>query len=1055
MFSPHDITKIEKRCGWLRHWFYEPVQDLTVTMATTREHIRHLAVDHLQFGPISPGTSWGQEWDSAWFKTEYEITTPPHEKLFLQVNTGGESIVYIDGKAAGAIDRQHFEIPLTQRELVVGKHRILIESYGGHHIPSRDPAPRQLPKGQWQAPVYKHCRLVRRNEVAWHLYFDLRTLLEIALELPEDSLRRARILDTLSTVVDNIAWDTHDQSLQQTHCAAARKALAPLLALKNAPTTPTLHLVGHAHIDIAYLWPLSETIRKCGRTFATQLRIMEEYPEYIFLQSQAQAYAYVEKYYPEIFSRIKKAVQKSHWEVNGGMWVEPDTNIPSTESLIRQFLVGEQYFQQKLGVRSDTLWLPDVFGYSGNLPQIIKGCGIDYFVTSKIGWNATNRFPYDLFRWEGIDGTVVLAHYIKLTYNGQINPRALWTHWREFQPKELTDTVVHAVGFGDGGGGMTMENMEFARRLQDLEGAPKARFGTISDLMTRLADNQEAYPLWRGELYLELHRGTLTSQAWTKRNNRKLEFLLRETEILASAAYLLTGQYPSHELTELWKQVLTNQFHDILPGSSIEQVYTDCHRIYGEVANKALALRDQAMESLLDGMGKKSAEKPQLVLLNTLNWDRRDPLTLPVGTLDEDRYRIGDCTVKPALLPADGPVHITDEKGNPIPSQWSKERLVFIPEVKGMALRTYYLEPGHCPLPPEDPVVVTLQGQVACLENQLIRVEVDTNGQLLSVYDKEAQREVLPPGQRGNVVLMAEDLPLNYDAWEIEKYYRQAIEEVRGGTMTVIEEGPVQGRIRITRTFGEGSTWTQDIVLNTGSKRLDFETKVDWQEVHRLLKVAFPVDVNSREVNYEIQNGYITRPSHENTSWDQARFEVCGHKWCDISEPGYGAALLNDCKYGHDAVGNVLRLTLLKAATGPDATADRGIHVFTYAFLPHQGSLQAGEVSRYAHELNIPYGVELRKNDQPQMTDYQLLKLEGGQLFLHALKKAENSLALVVRFGELVGQRGKVALTFPKEAKTIAVTNHLEENPVLIATKTQRVELEIGPFEIKTLLVEI
>lgn len=1055
MFTEQDIKKIEKRCQWLKHWFYEPVMDLEVVMAPTKEHVRHLQIDHLQFVPISPGTPWGEEWESAWFKSTYEFKEAPGEKLFLQVETGGESIVYIDGKASAAIDREHHEIPLSAEELAPGKHTVLIESYAGHLIPKVNAVPVQLADNQWTRPVYRHCRLVRRNDVVWHLYFDLVTLFEVAKELPKDSLRRARILDTLNDVIDSITWDTSDVKLQRAQFAEARKQLAPLLSSQNSPTTPTLHMMGHAHIDIAWLWPLAETIRKCGRTFATQLRIMEEYPNYIFLQSQPQAYEYAEKYYPEIFERIKKAIAAGKWEANGGMWVEADTNVPSTESLIRQFLVGGQYFQEKLGVRSDTLWLPDVFGYSGNLPQIIKGCGIDYFITSKIGWNQTNRFPYDLFKWEGIDGTTILSHYIKLNYNGSINPSSLWAHWRAFQPKELSDTMVHPVGFGDGGGGMTMENMEFANRVVDLEGCPKARFGTVSDLMKKLAKNQDRYPSWRGELYLELHRGTLTSQAWTKRNNRKIEFLLREAEMLATVAYLLTGHYPGREFTELWKPVLTNHFHDILPGSSIERVYEDCDRIYTDGATKALELRQRAKEAIYSQLGKVATGRKQLVLLNTLNWDRQDPVSIPVGSVDPDRNRIGQCVVNDVALPADGPVHVVDREGNPVPSQWSPERLVFKPDVAATGLRAYYLQPGPCPVQPENPVSVRVEKDIAYLENHLIKVQVDQSGQLLSVYDKEAQREVLPQGKRGNVVLLAEDLPLYWDAWDVDRFYRAAVEEVTGGTLEVVEEGPLQVRVRVTRDFGAGSKWVQDIVLHGDSKRIDFETKVDWHEVHRLLKVAFPVDVNSREVNYEIQNGYITRPSHDNTSWDQARFEVCGHKWCDLAETGYGAALLNDCKYGHEAIGNELRLTLLKSAYGPDLNADQGVQVFTYSFLPHVGNLHEAGVVQEAHALNVPYGVEILDDQQLNLSSQQLLRIEGGQVFLHAVKKAEKSLGVVIRFGELVGQRSRVTLTLPAAAKRVAETNLVEENPVVIAINAQRVELELKPFEIKTLLVEL
>jgi len=477
MWTKRDLAKIDQRLEWLKRLFYVPVQPMELYIAETSENLSLEAAEQLSYTPFAGGP-WGEEWGSAWFKGQYTIdsgisqTVNSEERLFLQVDTGGESLVYIDGEAVGAIDRQHHEIPLRGLELDPGTHEVLIESYAGHHIDNRTKLTEHA-QHSWEAPVFKHCQLVRRNEAAWNLYFDMATLYNAANQLPEDSLRKTRIYQTLLEAVHSMAWDTADIEGRNRDFRRISERLAPLLEKKNSPTTPIVNWIGHAHIDVAWLWPIKETIRKCGRTFATQLRYFDEYSFYQFIQSQAQCYEFVEKHYPRIFSRIVDAVQDRRWEVNGGMWVEADTNLPSTESLIRQFLIGQSYFQSKFGVKTDVLWLPDVFGYNGNLPQIMRGCGIKYFVTSKIGWNDTNQFPYDLFRWYGIDGSDILVLFIKNTYNSDTKPEMLHKTWQEFISKQETDLILDTVGYGDGGGGVTMEQLEYAKCLADYRLLPE------------------------------------------------------------------------------------------------------------------------------------------------------------------------------------------------------------------------------------------------------------------------------------------------------------------------------------------------------------------------------------------------------------------------------------------------------------------------------------------------------------------------------------------------------------------------------------------------------
>jgi alpha-mannosidase len=1054
MISKLDIRQIEKRVSWLPKFFYIPIQEISLEIAETMEHRRELEISGLDFKPIQPGAAWGEEWGSAWFKGTYEIDKNTDEaKILLQTETEGESIVYINNRHIAAIDREHKEIPLTDTELQFGSHELLIESYAGHYIPSVDPVPSEFTKGSWQKPTYRHCRLVRRNDAAWHLYFDMSTLFQTAQELPDDSLRKANIFKALSKAVNMITWDTPDIKRRDQDFETARNFLAPFLALPNGPTTPTLNVMGHAHIDIAWLWPLSETIRKCGRTFATQLHMMKEYPEYKFLQSQPQAYEYVEKYYPKLFQEIITAVNEGKWEANGGMWVESDTNVPSAESLIRQFLIGKTYFLEKFNKESTFLWLPDVFGYNGNLPQILRGCDVDYFVTSKIGWNQTNRFPYDLFIWRGIDGSEVLATYIKNTYNSFTDPKSIWATWREFNQKELTDTIIDSVGFGDGGGGITMGHMEYAKRLEDLEGVPKLRFGFAETFLKSLDKNRSEYPRWVGELYLELHRGTLTSQAWSKRNNRKCEFLLREAELFASAANLFGASYPSEKLLESWKNLLTNQFHDILPGSSIGRVYEDCDRIYGEIAETGYDI----IHSSLDAISKKIPKLPRktdakrLTVFNTLNWDRTGRVSIPLEESDDLAFKIGNYTPHRCKLARREGLCIADSNGNRLPTQISGDKLVFLPKsIPGAGFESFSIEEGNR----ESDAICKVSATATGLENDFIAIKLDEHGQFVSIFDKEAKREVLPVGQKGNVLLLAEDLPNFWDAWDIDRSYRMALAPVYGEEkIEVIADGPIEAKVRVTRKFGQGSLWTQDIILGCESKQIDFETTVVWNETHRLLKVAFPIDVNATEASYEIQGGYIRRSTHENTSWDEAKFEVCGHKWADLSEEAYGAALMNDCKYAYECIDNEMRLTLLKSAIGPDPKADKGTHTFIYSFLPHIGGLSQAEVCLRAHELNVPYSVYTGTSQSMVSglpAKMQLLKVSGGQVFLQAMKKSEKDNSLVLRFSELAGMRSQIRLTLPRKPKKVCETNMIERD-IQILESSDSIKLEFRPFEIKSI----
>lgn len=1080
MVSLHDLVKIEKRLEWLEQWFYQPIKDIGLQIAQTDIYHNYDEISNSYYEPIERNQPWGEPWSSAWFRGEFEVDSQlvslleQNHRLLLQIETGGESLVYLNRQPIGAIDRKHKEIILQNKELSIGYHEIHIQSYAGHNIPGYEPKPAKLAAYNWRQPVYKHCRLVKRNQAAWQLYFDIAVLFYTAKELPEDSLRRIRILKKLVDVIDGITWETCEYENRNNQFKQASEKLASLLSLKNSVTTPLINLIGHSHIDIAWLWPIKETIRKCGRTFATQLRLLNEYPFYKFIQSQAQAYAFVEQYYPELFLQICDAVKQGKWEVNGGMWVESDTNIPSAESLIRQFLIGQSFFSTHFGKETSTLWLPDVFGYSGNLPQIMKGCGIKSFITSKIGWNDTNQFPYDLFRWRGIDGSEVLTLFIKNTYNSDTKPTSLWQNWREFICKESTDTILDSVGYGDGGGGITMEQLEYADRVQDLEGLPKTRFGFVRDLMNELEQRIDQYPVYFGELYMENHRGTYTTQAWTKRNNRKIEFLIREAEFYAASASLFVSdyKYPHQELNLLWQKILTAQFHDILPGSSINRVYVDCDQMYSQVAEKldqiiveALAQINSAYKDSTE-MPSKMPEKQELNVLiyNSLNWDRHDRVSIYFHNTNLHAKRISDYTISQLTLDPKQDYLVFDEHGEPIPTQMLDDRLIFLPKklpqlgtsgftiiskVDSDKLWSFYeSQPSHG-------VEGVLESGYGFLENQFLNIKINRYGQLISIYDKQAKREILTE-QPANQLLIAEDFPNNYDAWNIDRSYRDKAQVVYGNEqISLVASGPLEARIRVKRDLGSNSTFIQDIVLGSESRRIDFETKINWREKHRILKVSFPVNIYSTQAHYDIPGGYLARSTHRNTSWEKAQFEVPGHKWVDLSEPGYGVSLLNDCKYGYELVDNDIRLTLLKSPLAPDPSADQDIQVFTYSLYPHLGNLVEAGIPQRGFELNTEPRVFDIKQIESQKGMESWIVVESDQIWLQAVKQAEDNTGLILRFVELMGKHQAVTIRFKIKIETVWYTNMLEQQPEKISDKNAdySCKIEFTPFEIKTVKV--
>jgi alpha-mannosidase len=772
---------------------------------------------------------------------------------------------------------------------------------------------------------------------------------------------------------------------------------------------------------------------------------MEMYPEYIFLQTQPQLYEYMKEDYPEIYEQIKERISEGRWEAGGAMWLEADCNLPSGESLVRQILYGTKFLREEFGVECRYLWLPDVFGYSWALPQILKKSGIDVFMTTKISWNQYNRMPHDTFIWRGIDGTGILTHFITTpdpggnegafyyTYNGGISPFSIRGIWDGYRDKSLNRKLLLAYGFGDGGGGANREMLEMRRRLSELPGLPQVTTGRADRYFEELKKTVESADqyvhTWDGELYLELHRGTYTSQAYNKRMNRKLELLYREAEWLQVMSYV-TGKetasfQTSDELTKGWKIILRNQFHDIIPGSSIREVYEDSREEYLQAQHIGEKVCRQELAKLVE------QDDRVVTVINSAPWHRHEPVLVKKPAV-QGAWLASDDSVCTSQITEDG-------------------MLVYVPDVPGMGTTKLSfvsaVDEKKETIHRQEHFIPSQSG----IETPFYLVEWNEFGQFTRIFDKEAGREVLADGEAGNVFQVFEDKPKSrHEAWDVDIFYQEkqrTITDCR--SLELVEIGPLQAVYRIVWKYMD-SVISQDIVFYANSRRIDFRTRVDWHEQRQLLKVAFPVKIRATEATYDIQFGNVKRPTHWNTSWDIARFETVGHQWADLSERDYGVSLLNDCKYGYDIKENRMRLSLIKSALVPDETADQGEHIFTYSLYPHLGDWYSGGTVREAWSLNQPLTLCA---GNPLHNIMSLFEFSLANVMVDSVKPAESGEGIILRIHEYAGARGELAIKCGFPFKDWAETNLLEVP--LGEPNNGDMKTVIAPYEIKTFLIRL
>jgi alpha-mannosidase len=973
------------------------VENLQISPAVDR--IDYPAAQRLPYRPVKLGAQLGPLWATFWFRGQVAV---PREWRGSRVDllwiSHSEATLWRNGQPVQGLNHDP-----TGWDRSTRPEAVLVErARGGESVAFQIEMACNRPFGAPMQRTVEHlspfvldrCDIARFDPEAWELYHDFLVLQQLEADLAKEGAAADRSWAGELLAELNRFANFYDAADRRTW-PAARRILRRLYTRRSATQTHELSAIGHAHLDTAWLWPIAETHRKCVRTFTNQLDLMRQYPDFRFAASQAYQYEYIRTAHPRLFRRIAAAVRRGQWIPVGGTWVEPDCNLPSGESLVRQFLFGQRFFERFFGKRCSELWNPDVFGYNGQLPQIMRGAGIGRFLTQKLSWNRFNKPAHHTFVWQGIDGSEVLAHFPPAdTYNATASVAELRRSMRDYKDHDRSRHAFLLFGHGDGGGGPTREMIEVLRRARDLQGLPRTRMRSSEQFFERLERDYQDHRTITGELYFEYHRGTYTSQAHIKRANRRSEQLLHDVELLSSWRHVENAGrgYPARQLGQLWKQLLVQQFHDILPGSSIAQVYDDAKQVFAEIDRAGSQLRDRAARALIG-----PANAATLSAINTTAFRRSQVVSTPRG------------------------------------------RLVYV-QLDGHAIGSI----AACP----DEARLRQQGnRTLVLENRHLSARLAPDGRLLRLIHKASGREAL--AAPGNVLEIYEDRPTAFDAWDIDPFHLETGKPCPAATSWAIRrDDRLRVEIEFERRIGKRSHMRQTVRLDADSPYLEFHTEVDWQESHALLKVAFPANVRSMNATYEMQFGSVERPTHFNTSHDLARFEVPAHRWVDLGEHGFGVALLSDCKYGFSTLGGTMRMSLLRAPKMPDPQADRGAHTFAYALMPHSGTWQEAGVVAAAACFNAPVLLFPGKA-QPR----RLIEVDDANLVLDTIKRAEDDSDLVLRFYEAHGARGTARLRFGFPVRKARYANLLEDPGKSLALRHDRCALPYRPFEIITLRV--
>lgn len=1015
ILKPELVKRIEKFIIYLKDEVYEETIDLSAEYSEFEEWVPYANKDDLKYTPIKHGDKWGHPWNSAWFHIMGKVPASWNKRhIVARLQFNCELLIFDENgnptfalTNASVWDDQYIKDRVTVTENAKGGEQISIWIEAACNgifglstfaDPSRNDPNRH---GIFEGEI-KTLKLSVFDDNVYKLLNDFEVLYSIVEALESGVPRREKIITSLNDAID----------LYQYKRSNVQKSLTitnKLLSCKNGDSAMTTYCVGHAHLDTGWLWPVKESIRKAARTFAHQIKLIEKYPDYIFGASQPQHFQFLKDYYPGLYKEVKKQVEAGRIELQGGMWVEADCNLISGESMIRQILYGKNFFKDEFGIDVDNLWLPDVFGYSAAMPQILQKSGITTFMTQKISWNQFNKFPHHTFMWEGIDGTDILTHFLPTdTYNSYLTPKELIDGEKRFVENDVLDEFLTAFGIGDGGGGPREEQLERAIRMKNLEGVPKVKLSAAAELFSKLHKAKNKLNRWSGELYLELHRGTLTTQADVKKNNRRLERSLLNIEQIASL--LPYDNYPKTKLDTLYKKLLINQFHDILPGSSINKVYQNTRKEYNECNLK--------VNELLANVAKKifKEDNESIVVYNPLSFEFNNEFIIDHNILKSYDLFDGNTLIE------------TQECESGVACSLNLKPFEFKTLTKKEKTNT----------------TNSKDSDSFILENNLVKYTFNNNGVIVAAFDKELNKNFMV---LGNEFSLYSDMPNNWDAWDIDFTYENCLLEHANCTN---KENHISGNILSSLKFNytiSSSKISQYISLNNNSKALKIHTNVQWNERHKMLRLAFETSIRSDNASYDIQSGYVKRPTHRNSNLDVAKFECVAHKYTDISDFDYGVALLNDCKYGHKVFGSTLDINLLRSTTSPDADADIGVHDIVTTIYPHHGQLQESKVYEQSAMLNCPPLIFNNKNAIHAIKHPFEIKSAKG-INLEVIKHAEKENMHIIRLVETKGRVGNIVLKFNKQTKIIE-SDLMEWNDISVQT-TELLDLNFKPFEIKT-----
>ena len=980
---------------------------------------------------------WGGRDTYIWFRHRFTVPQALDGKILWYSVEAGDSgywqwanpqmCLYLNGQCIAGMDSNHRDVEFTQCAEGGKDYEVYISGY--------------TDTVYYERPVCFRPFLAAVDSEVLALYYDLKVAYDAAHEMDTDDMARVDLIGHVNAACNLLDLTGDRESLLRSVRTASAYVQEHIYTGNSGGKKPVIAAVGSTHIDVAWLWRYEQTREKVIRSFATAIRLIDKYPEYIFMCSQPQLYEFVKQDDPALYAEIKKRIAQGRWEVEGAMWIEADTNLTGGESLVRQLLFGKRFFRDEFGKNCEVLWLPDVFGYSAALPQILKKSGVPYFMTTKISWNEFNKLPYDTFYWRGIDGSEVLSHFIATkekvqaekdwmtTYNGQLNPSSVMGAWQRYQQKDLNREILCSFGHGDGGGGTSMQMVENGRRIaKGLPGVPDLKFSGVQEYYHRLErdlDGKTRVPHWDGELYFEYHRGTYTSVAGIKRRNRKNEIRMHDAENLS----VLSGQllhdlgpaYPAQPLHEAWKLLLLNQFHDVIPGSSIAPVYEDAyahHAVVEQTAQTAIEAAVAALAARLDTTG--------IAVFNTLSFPRGGEVSVPWNGAENVAVQTGE-RLLPAVV-ADGMLTFHAEN---VPA-------------KGYAVFKVI---------PAEPVRLPEYTDTHCLENAAYRIEFDENYNISRVFCKEAGREMLRPDTLAARLVAFEDRPRVDDAWNLMAYYEEKFEYIDNvQSARIVAHNALRTVLRVERRFRD-STLCFDYSLPAGNDGLTISGDIDWKETHIMLKMDFPAEVNTTKATFDIQFGSIERPIHKNTLWDYARFEVCAHKWVDLSDNGFGITLLNDCKYGYDVTREHIRLSILRCGTYPNPHQDQCRHVFSCKLLAHTGPVDLPAVNEAAYAFNYPLHARYTAGGGTLPGRFSLMQLDRANIIIETVKKAEDSDAVVVRAYECANCACDAVLSLGFPVTAAAETDLMEGAPTALPLENGRVRLHFAPFEIKTILL--